>query len=104
MAKMTIAPGKEELWEKTVEVNSHDGYSAEIIEYAERWACMMEEEIDESDADPADVIMEVADQTSRDADVNGITGAMFQCALSVLRQTWAYGEEISEWDPFAPRP
>lgn len=89
---MKIKVGKEKKFEKFVKKNSKDFYSRGIIDYAKRWAELMEQEI-ESGAKVADI----ADRTSVTADTDGITGYMYGCAVSFLSDLWEYGEDLRKW-------
>ena len=75
-------------WKK----NNQDPYGSYIIRYAERWADLMEQKMDEGAA-----LADIANQTSREADTEGITGFMYGAAISVLADSWAYGEELRVW-------
>lgn len=44
-----------------------------------------------------DKIVDIADSTSREADIEGITGFMYGCAVNALSQLWKYGEELRKW-------
>lgn len=89
---MKIKEGMEQEYKATVEVNSHDGYSAGVIRYMERWADMMEEAIEDGAT-----IQEVAESTSHMADTDGITGFMYGCAVNYLSQFWVHGEDLRVW-------
>jgi len=75
-----------------VEMNSKDGYSKGVIDYAERWADMMESSI----ANGAN-LEDIADGTSHQADTDGITGFMYGCAVSALAHFWEHGESLRRW-------
>ena len=89
---MKIKAGKEKEFEQFVEINSKDFYSRGVVNYAKRWAELMEAEIAEGKK-----IFEIADKTSRIADTDGITGYMYGCAVSTLSHLWEYGEELRKW-------
>lgn len=78
-------------WEQFVTINN-DPYSSGVVRYAERWANMMEEELESGKT-----LIEIADTTSSKADTEGITGYMYGCAVSVLSQVWEHGEELRKW-------
>ena len=40
---------------------------------------------------------DVAKQTSHDADLEGITGFMYGCAVSILSKCWKHGEDLRRW-------
>ena len=42
-------------------------------------------------------ISDMAEETSYEADTEGITGFMYGCAVNILSQTWEYGEELRTW-------
>ena len=86
--QIAIDAGEYEEWK----ANNQDGYGAAVFRYAERWAEMMEERI-EDDVPVADA----ADATKYAADDEGITGMMFGMAVGVLAKTWVYGEELRRW-------
>lgn len=69
-----------------------DKYGACIFRYAERWADMMEREI-ENGAE----LKDVAKKLSHDADTEYITGFMYGVAVNILSQCWEYGEELRKW-------
>ncbi len=104
-------------WDSWVEANK-DGYGSCVIRYAARWANLMEDEICKRSMyialekgigpfNPGDkvefdkirkgVLMDIADKTSHDADLEGITGFMYGCAVSMLAKCWKYGEELRQW-------
>ena len=63
-----------------------------IIDYLERWANLMEKRIADGDE-----ICGIAEQTSYEADTEGITGFMYGCAVNILSQLWEYGEDLRKW-------
>lgn len=78
-------------WEQFVAINN-DPYGSGVVRYAERWANMMEREMEDGKA-----LIEIADATSHKADTEGITGYMYGCAVSILSQVWEHGEELRKW-------
>jgi hypothetical protein len=80
-----------EQWELVVK-NNPDEYGSAIVRYAESWADLMESKIEERFA-----IEDIAEETSHQADTEGITGFMYGCAVSVLAQIWEYGGELTRW-------
>lgn len=93
---MKIIEGKEKEYKDWYDKNS-DGYSRACFTYAERWGEMMEEKIEESSDDIMKVIVDNAYKLSNEADVEGITGYMYGCAVSILSQCWKYGEFLRKW-------
>lgn len=43
------------------------------------------------------VIVDNADKLSNEADVEGITGFIYGCAVSILSQCWKYVEFLRKW-------
>ena len=78
-------------WKKFVTINN-DPYGSGVVRYAERWANMMEQEMESGK-----LLIEIADATSHRADTEGITGYMYGCAVSILSQVWEHGEELRKW-------
>lgn len=79
-------------WAKFVENNSKDSYSNGIVVFAERWARLMQQEIVNGAK-----LEDIATATSHDADIDGLTGFMYGCAVSTLAQCWKYGEQLRRW-------
>lgn len=77
---------------------NNDPYGRICFIYAERWAGMLENEIENSSQNADEVIKENADRLSHIADEEGITGFMYGCAVSILTQCWQYGEELRKWN------
>ena len=72
--------------------NNTDPYGSAVFRYAERWANLMEEKITEGYK-----LEDIAESTSHQADIEGITGFMYGAAVSILSQCWQYGEELRKW-------
>lgn len=92
---MKIRSGMEEEYKKGYN-NNLDGYGSAVYRYAERWADLMEKDIEKS-GDPAKSIEENADKRSHEADTEGISGFMYGCAVSILSHCWEYGEILRKW-------
>ena len=90
---MKILKGKEQDYKDWYNKNS-DPYGHACFTYAERWAEMLENAIDNSPDESMKVILDNADRLSREADTEGITGFMYGAAVSILSQCWKYGEEL----------
>lgn len=94
-AKLVNAPAielaDEACWQKSKEVNS-DGCGGAIMTYSERWARLMQVEMANGKK-----LAEVADATSHEADLEGITGFMYGCAVSQLASCWKHGDELRRW-------
>ncbi len=93
---MKILKGKEQEYKDWYKKNS-DPYSRACFTYAERWAELLEKEIEESDKDIKEVMKQYANKYSHDADVEGITGFMYGVAVQILSLCWEYGEELRKW-------
>lgn len=67
-------------------------YMLAIVDYAEKWGRLMQASIDNGA-----VLEDIADETSQEADVDGITGNMYGGAVMMLAGSWKYGEELRRW-------
>lgn len=92
---MKIIEGKEQRYKDWYNKQSNS-YGRACFTYAERWAEMIEVMIKEP-GDAMNIISTNANRLSHDADVEGITGFMYGCAVSILTQFWVYGEELRKW-------
>ena len=77
-----------EQWNKSRQINS-DGYGKAALDYAECWAKLMQIEIAKGET-----ISKCYDYTQNGLGFLGITGFQFGCAVSILSQTWKYGDEL----------
>ena len=80
-------------WEQWVEVNSKDGYSLGVVTYARRWGKYMQHLMEKHNK----TVVDIAENASHVSDIEGITGFMYGCAVSMLAQCWKYGEELRKW-------
>lgn len=78
-------------WAKAKAANT-DGYGGAVMAYAERWARLMEGAI----AGGA-TVAGCARRTASVADVEGITGFIYGCAVATLAAVWIHGEELRLW-------
>lgn len=92
---MKIRSGMEELYNRGYN-NNLDPYGHGVYTFAERWAALMEKDI-EASGNPAKSIIENAEKRSSEADTEGITGFMYGCAVNILSQCWEYGEILRKW-------
>lgn len=69
-----------------------DGYGMGIFRYAEKWADLMETEIEKGAE-----VKDIADRLSHAADTEGITGYMYGASVSILSQCWEHGDELKKW-------
>ena len=79
-------------WDAFVEVNSKDGYSAGVVNFARLWAKYMQYKLSNGEK-----LVDIADSASNAADIGGITGFMYGCAVNSLSQMWKHGEELRKW-------
>lgn len=93
---MKILKGKEQDYKDWYNKNL-DPYGHGIFTFAERWAELMEDAIEISEASTMEVIIKRADDLCSVADTEGITGYMYGAAVSILSQAWEYGEELRKW-------
>lgn len=89
---MKIKTGMEQDYQNYKDLNSEDPYSKAIVTYSERWAELME-----AGMSLGQVLTEIAEKTSHEADVEGITGFMYGCAVQGLAKFWEHGEELGTW-------
>lgn len=82
--------GKEK-WDKYVK-NNQGSYGRGIIEFAARWANLMEQKMGQGEG-----LASFAKSTSHQADTDGITGFMYGVAVATLANVWLYGEELRHW-------
>lgn len=92
-------------WAKARKVNT-DSYGKGILDYAERWARLLQGAIDEAGINDgrkqnkpaiARIISEQAKRLSRLADTGGVTGFMHGAAVATLGRTWKHGELLRRW-------
>lgn len=77
---------------QTFRANNADSYGGAVVTYAERLARLMQVEIAAGHK-----LEDVADRLSSEADIEGITGFMYGCAVSTLAQVWKHGEQLRRW-------
>lgn len=68
------------------------GYGEVCFTYANRWATMMDEAIKEGK-----VVKDIAEELSRTADIEGISGTMYGFVVNMLSVCWIHGEELRKW-------
>lgn len=94
-SKLKNAPGielaNEEVWQSFKDANQ-DGPGLAIISYSETWARLMQIEMTKGVS-----LEDIAESTSEEADLEGITGLMYGAAVSTLAQTWKHGEQLRRW-------
>lgn len=82
-------------WE-LARANNQDVYGKGVLDYAERWADLMEAQMEAGHK-----LEDIAHRTSHEADTDGITGFMQGCAVSTLAQAWEHGEQLRRWHNLA---
>ena len=86
MFKLSVSKEEYQAWKD----KNKDSYSAYCFECAERWAELMEVEIDKGN--------ELNKEVIRVASFNPITtdstGFQMSMALSILKQCWVYGDKL----------
>ncbi|MCB9835087.1 hypothetical protein H6792_03625 [Candidatus Nomurabacteria bacterium] len=94
-AKLADAPEMEiadqEIWENYKSKNQGD-YGHGIITYAERWARLMQVEMAAGKK-----LEDIADTTSYEADIDGISGYMYSAAVHTLVTNWKHGDRLRKW-------
>lgn len=81
------------VWDNFVEEAFQYGY-ASVIRYAEYLAKFMQYLIAKH---KGITVADIAGQASHVADIEGITGSMYSCAVMVLSKTWKHGETLLKW-------
>lgn len=76
-------------WETQKRINS-DPYGGAVISYAECWARLMQ-----VDMAAGKKIAQIASPCSDEANIEGITGFMYGCAVTVLSKCWKHGEAFT---------
>jgi hypothetical protein len=77
---------------KEYEEKNSDPYGARCVSYAKEWALLMQVGIKEGR-----LVKDIAEQTSHEADYDGISGFMYGASVSILSQCWKHGEELRKW-------
>ena len=96
---MKIKPGMESVYASLKNEMTQDGRNNAVISYAERWADMMEQSIDNGAS-----VSEAAAQTRYEANQENISWFMYGNAVRVLVNFWDHGEELRQWQQESNRP
>jgi len=80
-----------DFWAEQRRLNT-DSYGKGVVDYAERWADLMESRLN-----AGELLADIAEATSNEADTEGITGFMYGCAVSILAKCWVRGDELRRW-------
>lgn len=92
---MKVKEGKEKAYESWR--NQTRGlYGRGCFIFAEKWAALMEKEIESSTDCPLNVICCNAARLSQEADDEGITGFMLGSSANILIECWLYGEYLGK--------
>lgn len=81
----------QEKWNKW-QLSNQDGYGQGILRFADNWGRLMQYEIGNGAK-----LEDIANKTSHDADIEGITGFMYGAAVSILSDCWQFGEDLRKW-------
>ena len=92
---MKLRPGMEADYQKGYK-NNLDPYGHAVYAFAERWAELMEKDIEDCGGPTAAAIANF-EKRSREADTEGITGFMYGCAVQILSDCWEFGEILRRW-------
>lgn len=79
-------------WDTIVEKNSHDSYGRGICEYATVWIKFMQHLMKRGCK-----LENIADNTSSVADMYGMSGFSYGCAVNMIVECWKHGEELRIW-------
>lgn len=79
------------LWQRCLD-NNPDFYGSAVNAFANRWALLMEAEIEKGLT-----VADCAKATSHQADTEGITGFMYGAAVATLAGVWVHGEDLRRW-------
>ena len=93
---MKIKPEMKEEYEEGYNKN-RDPYGRGIYRFAERWANLIEKDIEECGGVTASVIANF-ERHGFQADTEGISGFMYGAAISILSRYWEYGDFLREWN------
>src|SRR5690348_12032876 len=88
---MKIKPNLQTEYEEYKAKNT-DPYGGAVVTFTERWADLMEKRMDKGGK-----IADIAKPTSHEADIEGITGFMYGCAVQALAYFWEHGEALRLW-------
>lgn len=89
---MKIKLGMEQEYQAFQKANGTDGYGRAVAQYVERWADLMEKELEAGAALP-----DIAERTGRQANTELLSGFQYDCAVHALSRFWLHGEELRQW-------
>lgn len=90
---LLIHPEKADEYREYVAINSNEGYSRAVVDYAEAWAKLMQVEVAKGRTE----ISLIADECQRSLGYMGITGFQYGCVVQSLAHFWVFGEELRQW-------
>lgn len=89
---MKIKAGMEQEYQTFLNENSVNGHSGIVVRYMERWAEMMEAELEAGAS-----LKDIAKRTSYAANTDQLSLFQYGIAVSKLSHFWLYGEELQLW-------
>lgn len=89
--EFSIREDAKETFDKGLSLNT-DGYGRACFTYASAWAQLMEKRM--AGGEELDAVVE---ETSHDADIEGITGFMFSAAKAILHDCWIHGDKLMDY-------
>ncbi|MBS1992829.1 MAG: hypothetical protein JSS83_20065 [Cyanobacteria bacterium SZAS LIN-3] len=90
LEKTTMSVGDSGQWSTFIDTNGKTRFGTAILNYANRWATMMEEQLAQGKVLDSALV----DSTGLAADKEGVSGYMASVAHQVLVQTWKYGAQL----------
>lgn len=95
-AKLVGAPDFEPVdadkWKEFQELHTRNPYDAGILAYATRWARLMQVEMANGKK-----LEDVADATSSEADLEGMSGFSYGIAVGAIAEQWKFGDQLRRW-------
>jgi hypothetical protein len=81
-------------WWHQVRINGTVGYGGRCITYAADWAWLMERRMA---SEPDKDFGEIAKETEKECDYDGLTGFMYGAAVQELSTYWKHGDQLRIW-------
>ena len=95
-ARLAFAPPMELLDEQPLATVRANASTKSIATYAERWARLMQ-----LDMANGKTLEDVAEATSHEADLEGMSGFTYGIAVQLLAQSWIHGDQLRRWHNLA---
>lgn len=89
---LALKDGMDAEYAAYVENYSKSGYLRGVVDYAEAWGKLMQARMAKGEQ-----LIDIAQQTSHEADIGGITGFMHGRAVSALAHFWVHGDVLKKW-------